>query len=372
MRIIPIEFIKDNEKLGCDIFDVNNRLLLARGVDITESNKTRLLEVGYNSVYVMDSYTTSKINPILPFSMQNNCIGIVKDAFKDFKALMDLKRQVMTTALSYKMKKAILLREKKMALILDMTEEVIDQLMINKNSKFEHINPKNLNNYSYQHAINTGILSVLIGFQLDRNYNEIKSLFLASILCEMGNLTIPNDILFKKDKLTYNEFEIIKEHCQDSYQEIKSCPELNYIIKLICLEHHEHVDGSGYPTGLMGDNINLLARIISVADTYDALTSDRSYRNAYPAIEAITMMNEKGGQHYDIQVLKVLEKVIQPFPVGTIVTINQKIDGIVMVTNKSDDLRPTVKVLGTGLNNQLINMTQHPDLKITGTKYNFD
>lgn len=370
MRIMPLEFVKENQKLGCNLFDVNNRLLLGEGVKITQSNKNRLLDCGYVSVYVMDTYSTTNPKPIVSFPMQNKCIGIVKSAFKDFKLVMDLKGKPKLPSISHKLNKGMIKRDKQMAMIVKMSEDVIEELILKSDSKFEYIHPKNIFNYTYQHAISTGILSVLIGLKLKRNANEIKSLFLAAILCEIGNLTIPDEILLKKDKLTTDEFEIIKQHCIESHHEIGSCPELNYIIKLICLEHHEKVDGSGYPNGLQGDEINILAKIISVAEAYDALTSDRSYRNAFPAYEALQTLNDKSGVFYDEEVLKALSEIIQPFPIGTIVMLNTKITGVVVKTNDHDSFRPVVKVLCTNLERQLIDMTKHSGLTITGIRYN--
>lgn len=370
MRMLPLIHIKENEKLGCNIYDVDHRLLLGQGVTISPSNKQRLMEGGYASVYISDTHSQDRPQPVVDFELQNKSVAIVKKAFEAFKALMALKNQAPSPSHGFKLKKAMDLRDQEISNIVAMTDKIIYAISTSSVSKFEYIHPKNLYNYSYQHAINTGILSILIGKHMQRNINEIKSLFLASILCEMGNLTIPQDILLKKEKLLDVEYEIVKRHCQDSYQEIKTCPELNHIIKTICLQHHERVDGSGYPMGLHGQDINLLAKIVGVADAYDALTSDRSYRFAYSAYEALQVMEKDRARYYDPSVFDSLLAVVEPLPIGTIMTLNDTFTCIVMAPSKDHPLRPLVKVLGQDLDKQMINMADHPQLKITGMPYN--
>jgi len=370
MRIIPLMYVKEHQKLGSNLFDNKHRLLLRAGVFITKSNKQRLLDGGYLSVYIKDEYSDNQPELIVSDYMQSYSFDVVKNAFSDFKVLMNLKSKPNSSDKSFKINNLMKQRDKQMEAIVKMADDFIGELAENRNSRLENIQPKNIYNYNYQHAINTGILSALIGFRLKRNYNEIKSMFLASVLCEMGNLTIPESILLKKGRLTTEEYDIVKRHCYDSYQEIGSCMDLNYMIKLICLEHHEKVDGSGYPNGLIGDNINIMARIIAVADAYDALTSDRSYRIAYPPHKALEVLKDKSDIYYDKEVVEVLSEIIQPFPIGTIVTLNNKVHGVVIESNEIEALRPKVKLVGDDVKESIIDLISRPSIEITGIKYN--
>jgi len=368
MRIIPLMYVKEEHTLGRTLFDTDHRLLLRAGTPISKAHKTRLQEGGYFSVYVEDDYTHYKPSPIIPDQLRDNCLAIIRDAFKDFKTYMELEKAEQTLGNKNKLQKMMGNRNEKIENILEIADRVLLDLEDHQLSRIEYVEPKNMYDYPYQHALNTGILASLIGFRMNRNVNEIRSMFISSILCEMGNLMIPRDILFKKGRLTPDEFETVKNHCNISYHQVNTLPELNYMIKMICLEHHEKVDGSGYPKGLDGDQMNIMSRIVSVADAYDAMTSDRTYRMAYPPHKAIEYLKSMSGVHYDEDVVYVLTSIIQPFPIGTIVSLNTKQYGVVIDDNEFEPLRPKIKLLSDEVESEM-DLTNHRSMAITGIKY---
>lgn len=260
-------------------------------------------------------------------------------------------------------------RDQHIEKLLQITEEVLDQIVTYREVSIEYVELKNMYNYPYQHALNTGIIAGMIGLKMDRNLNEIRAMFLSSIMCEMGNLTIPEDILMKRSRLTSEEFDIVKEHCYKSFQQVRSCPEINYMVKKVCYEHHERVDGSGYPAGVKGDRINIMSKIVAVADAYDALTSDRTYRTAYPPHKALSHINEASNRLYDEKVVSVLEAIVNPFPIGTIVTLSTKDHGLVVGENKNDFRRPVLKIIDEHVSGAQIDLIHHPNIRITGIKY---
>jgi len=369
MRIVPLMYVKEHHKLGLPVYDSDHRLLLNQGMPISAHNKEKLIDGGYMSVYVQDEFVEYIPQPIITDSLHNRCIVMIRNAFKDFKQLMEVENDFYVSNKVERVKRLKEKRDQHIEKLLNITEEVLDQIIRYREASVEYIDLKNMYNYPYQHALNTGIIAGMIGLKMDRNLNEIRAMFLSSIMCEMGNLTIPENILMKRSRLTFEEFDIVKEHCYKSFQQVRSCPEINYMVKKVCYEHHERVDGSGYPMGIKGDRINIMSKIVAVADAYDALTSDRTYRTAYPPHKALSHINEGSNILYDEKVVSVLEAIVNPFPIGTIVTLSTKDHAIVVGENKSNFRRPILKIIDEHASGAQIDLMKHPNIQITGIKY---
>jgi len=133
----------------------------------------------------------------------------------------------------------------------------------------------------------------------------------AALLHDIGKIGIPGNILNKTGALTFDEFDlVVKKHSAMGANIVKEVPFLNELYKLI-LHHHEHFDGSGYPSGLKGDAIPLEARLLHVADAFDAMTSDRPYRSSLGNKEAIRRIVADSGKHFDPAIVSVFLKVVE-------------------------------------------------------------
>lgn len=163
--------------------------------------------------------------------------------------------------------------------------------------------------YTREHGARVQQLSYSIAQEMRIKGEMLERVMFASLFHDLGKLEIPYDILNKPGKLTNEEYEIIKTH---SYHGSKIIKRLYFKdLEQIVLQHHERHDGSGYPNGLKGDEILLEAAIIAVADTYDAMTSDRPYRKALPASVAIKELKDYRGKHYREDVVDAFLKVIE-------------------------------------------------------------
>ena len=137
----------------------------------------------------------------------------------------------------------------------------------------------------------------------------MENLLLASILHDIGKINIPEEVLKKPSKLTNEEFELVKKHPGDGAAMIRDTPYAD--IADIVEQHHERVNGRGYPFGLKGDEILVEAKIIGVCDTFDAMTEDRAYRSAFTAEYAMAEINSLIGIQYDEEVVKAFEQVLK-------------------------------------------------------------
>lgn len=149
-----------------------------------------------------------------------------------------------------------------------------------------------------QHSMNVCSLSLEIGRELKLKDGCIHNLIIAARFHDIGKERIPNHILYKKDKLSVDEWNIIKSHCILGYEMLKKRGYNDDIINGV-LYHHEKYDGTGYMAGLSGNNINLISRIITVADSYDAMVSNRIYSEALSEEEALNEIEKNLGIQFD-------------------------------------------------------------------------
>ncbi|SHI13531.1 PAS domain S-box-containing protein/diguanylate cyclase (GGDEF) domain-containing protein [Sporobacter termitidis DSM 10068] len=168
------------------------------------------------------------------------------------------------------------------------------------------------NHITAEHEERLVALSKLIGEAMDLSDAQINELELLSTLHDLGKLSIDDQILNKPGDLTEDEWVEIRKHPEVGYRITQASPELAPIAEYI-LCHHEHWDGSGYPQGLRGEAIPLLSRIVSVVDSYDAMTQDRPYRTAMPRPDAIREILANAGTQFDPAVAQIFISVLQEF-----------------------------------------------------------
>ncbi len=169
--------------------------------------------------------------------------------------------------------------------------------------------------YTSGHSERVGLLSRLIGEQMGLSAEELQDLEWGGVLHDVGKIGIQDGILTKPGKLTDEEYEQIKQHSTMSYEII--APIMSFAsVQDIVLYHHEVPDGSGYPRGLKGKEIPLPARIVHVADSFDALTSCRSYREAFSLVKALSILREESGTKFDPEAVIALEKGFRKFRDG--------------------------------------------------------
>ena len=166
--------------------------------------------------------------------------------------------------------------------------------------------------YTHSHSSRVINVSIELGRKFNLSPAEIQILGTCARFHDVGKIGIPDNILLKEGKLTDGEFEIIKTHSQIGMSIISriDMPDIDIFANTI-LHHHEWFDGSGYPNGLVGDDIPLYSRIIAVADSFDAMTSRRTYRDELPRELALKIMKEETGTHFDPDVSEVFFKLIK-------------------------------------------------------------
>lgn len=224
-----------------------------------------------------------------------------------------------------------------------LVDEISNSLLRNPEAFLNLARLKNADNYTYLHSVAVSGLMMALGKQLGLEGNILKSAGVAGLMHDVGKAFIPDEVLNKPGKLTDEEFAIIKEHPTKGWGALNSAEGANEIALDVCLHHHERVDGRGYPEGISGDKLTLFARMGAVCDVYDALTSDRCYKNGWEPAEALRKMAEWKEGHFDEKVFHAFVRTIGIYPVGTLVKLKSNQLAVVIEQTEKSLLTPIVK-----------------------------
>jgi HD-GYP domain-containing protein (c-di-GMP phosphodiesterase class II) len=164
--------------------------------------------------------------------------------------------------------------------------------------------------YTRGHSDRVAKYSVMIGQQLGLSPEELDRLRISALLHDVGKIGVDDRVLKKPGALTAEEFQIMKQHPSKGANIMRPVAQLKDVLPGIEL-HHEHIDGKGYPYGLKGDEIPMMARIISVSDTLDAMTTNRPYQSAKEIDDALQVIRKNAGSKFDLKVVEALEAVVQ-------------------------------------------------------------
>ena len=219
----------------------------------------------------------------------------------------------------------------------------------------------NLRNYDdiiSTHSQNVALISNILGQWLGIKGEDLKVLTTAGLLHDIGKLTIPQNILNKPGRLSDEENALMKDHVKRGYQLLKDQP-IDIRIKEVCLLHHERCDGSGYPFHTEASRITPFAKIVAIADVYDAMTAQRSYRGAFCPFDVIQMFDEEGLNKYDPHYIMTFLNRITATYLHNNVRLNDGRIGEIVMINPMCLYRPMVQV-----GNEFIDLLKYPKLKI--------
>jgi HD-GYP domain-containing protein (c-di-GMP phosphodiesterase class II) len=202
--------------------------------------------------------------------------------------------------------------------------------------------------YTFSHSLNVCLLSVLIGAKLRLPPGQLAELAVGALLHDLGKTRIPQDILDKPGPLSDAEWQAIHRHGQEAFHTLRRQWALPISAAHIACQHHENYDGTGYPGGLAGDRIHLFARIVAVADNFDAVTADRPYRAAYQPHQAYEVLLWSRGSKLDPYIVDTFLDTVAVLPEGSAVALDSGEIGIVVSAPPRLAARPTVKILGNG------------------------
>jgi HD-GYP domain-containing protein (c-di-GMP phosphodiesterase class II) len=212
---------------------------------------------------------------------------------------------------------------------VSLVEEITSSIMRNPGALIGLARLKTKDDYTYMHSVAVCALMVSLARQLGLSDEQTRELGLAGLLHDVGKMTIPLDILNNPGKLTNEEFNVVKEHPVAGHRLLLEGGAVGEIALDVCLHHHEKMDGTGYPEQLAADNISIFARMGAVCDVYDAVTSNRPYKQGWCPSASLRKMAEWEG-HFDTNIFQAFVKCIGIYPVGTLVRLQSGRLGVVV------------------------------------------
>ena len=311
MRFLSIEKVEPSMVLCRPVYDGDMNLLLGANKTLTSTNIKRIKSLGFKGVYVYDNFH------------DNDDIQDIISPETILEAARAVKNVDIEAAMYY-------------------SNRIVDDLISAKDRYIQLVELKTYDDYTYRHCVNVAVLSCIIGFGMNLSHKKLVQLALSGLLHDIGKSKIPDEILNKPERLTNEEFEIMKSHTELGYEMVKDNTMVSSLVKTGIKFHHENIDGSGY-YGKKGNEIPLFARIIHVADVYDALVSKRPYKKALQVSEALEYLMGACGTLFDKTCVEIFLKYITPYPIGAEVTLSNEEKGIVIRTNKNALQRPVIK-----------------------------
>ena len=230
------------------------------------------------------------------------------------------------------------------SIILPLVEMVLEDRTIIFDLN-EYSNPKD---YLYHHCVATALISSVIAQKLGHDRGTTIQVAIGGLLADCGMAKIHPRIRDKKTTLTEKEFDEIYKHPTYSYNMVKDLTILKETMKEAIFQHHERLNGSGYPKAEKIANISMFAQIIAVADVFHAMTCERVYRAKQSSFKVIEMINESEFGKFDIKVVRALIDIVADLPIGTIVELSNLERGEVMFVNKFAPTRPLIKLCLSG------------------------
>lgn len=222
---------------------------------------------------------------------------------------------------------------------------ILDNILENSGAAVNLINIKMFDDYTYTHSVNVATISLLIASKLGIDKKNLTELGIGALFHDIGKIRVPHKILNKNEKLSEEEFKIMKKHPEYVNEILKEQKGFSETGKVIAMQHHEKFDGTGYPYGVAGKEINYFARIVAIADVYDALTTDRVYRKAMLPYEAIRMILSWSGTQFDPELVGRLLNIISLYPPGSYVQLNTGEIGVVKRSEYGNFLKPEILII---------------------------
>jgi putative nucleotidyltransferase with HDIG domain len=227
------------------------------------------------------------------------------------------------------------------ATVAPLVDEIADSVARNPTALLGIARLKTKDEYTYLHSVAVCALMINLARHLEIDESLIRDIGLAGMLHDVGKMAIPQEILDKPGKLTDAEFAVIRQHPALGHEMLRVSGDVPEIALDVCLHHHEKYDGTGYPYRLAGEAISRWARMGAVCDVYDAITSNRPYKDGWAPAESLSRMEAWEG-HFEPELLARFVRSIGIWPVGTLVRLRSNRLGVVVGENKADPTRPRV------------------------------
>lgn len=328
---------------------IRNRFLVA-----DEDIVRKIVEAGIHELYIdterglddADAPTEAEVNRQLMEEMQAavhdeapyRCTTVAEELPNARRLRARATRVIRSVMQDVKLGKVINLDE-----VEDLVNEIIDSILRNDSALLLLLRVRAQNDYTLVHSVAVCTLMVTFCHAQHDDRPTLLQAGIGGLLHDVGKVRIPVEILNKPGRYTEYEYEVMQRHPRHGYELLQGMSGISPEALDIVLNHHERMDGSGYPLGLAGGEISRLARMAAIADVYDAITSDRCYHTALPPTAALKKMWEWSKYHFDPELMRAFMTAIGIYPVGTLVKLESGRIAVVVEPHESEVLKPKVR-----------------------------
>jgi putative nucleotidyltransferase with HDIG domain len=204
---------------------------------------------------------------------------------------------------------------------------------------------KNYDTYTFTHMVNVSILMMGQARALGIDGALLREFGLAALMHDIGKVRTPLEVLNKPDKLSDDEFVIMKRHVVDGAEILRSTPDVPALAPVVAFEHHLRSDGTGYPDGVKRPSLNLGTMLCGIADVYDAMRSQRTYQQSFPTDRILEVLKRNDGLQFDQHLVRRFVQLLGIYPVGNFVRLNTGEVAVVRQVHAPDPYRPQVRVV---------------------------
>ncbi|MDB5084524.1 MAG: hypothetical protein JWN30_1410 [Bacilli bacterium] len=332
MLLVQTEQLRAGVKLAKPIYTNTGGILISVHAELTTGMIRKLREMGISTVYIQDERTEDiRVENVISDETWIESVSVLE---KSFKKMRDIGNQWGRKSSPH------------LAEFRGMFERILSEMESKQNLLVHMSSIYTKDIYLYSHAINVGIYSAILGISLKLNQSQILDLGVGAMLHDLGKTFISPEILMKPGRLSVQEFETMQTHTTLGYQLLRKTDDVSLMSAHCAMQHHERLDGSGYPRQLRNDEIHLYGRIVGICDTYNALVSNRSYRKAelpHTALEMLYAYALVG--KFDLSLVDRFQKYVVLYPIGLSVILSTGERGIVSHVHASFPSRPVIRVL---------------------------
>ncbi len=325
VRRIKTVNLKPDMVVARTIIDSDSRVLLSSGMCLNEQYISRLSELGIASIFIKDGLLDDEVlvNDIVSEQTRAETVKVIKTSFAKLEKSSNFNVQA----------------------VKNVVNNILDELLNNSNILVHLTDIRSFDDYTFGHSVNVCVLSIITALSLGYSEPKLKELGVGALLHDIGKTKIDKEILNKPGDLTPEEFNEIQRHTEYGFNILREYMEISLLSAHIAFQHHERWDGNGYPRGLGGLDIHQYARIVAVADVYDALLADRPYRPAYNVNQALNILTRMAGSYLDFDCVMSLKSNVAIYPIGSFVQLTTGDICIVIDVNKNNPARPKLRIV---------------------------
>lgn len=323
MRQAGVNSLNDGDILGKTIYTSSGRVLLGKGIKLTPAYIDRLKGMGLSILYIEDErFADVQIEDVI--SEEQRC-----DALRVLQKSAELVR---------------LGKGQDSVELQNVVNDIVEEISAQQDIIVNMMDMRTLDNQMFAHSVNVCVLSTVLGKALLLDREKLGTLAIGAILHDIGKAQLDNKLVNKGSNLTTEERQLLNSHTTLGFEEIRKRKEISIVAAHIAFQHHEYMNGTGFPRQLKEGDIHPLAQIVGIADFYDRVTSGYGDIKRMMPHEACEILMGMAGTLYPIEMVRVFLKTIAAYPTGVTVKMNTNEIGVVVDQNLSMPTRPVIRV----------------------------